>query len=220
MSDITVLCYGDSNTHGTVPMTHMDDDRRFGPEERWPGVMRPALGAGHLVIEEGLPGRTTVHSDPIEGAHKNGLAYLLPCLESHRPVDVVVLMLGTNDLKARFGLPAEDIAAGAGVLVDRIRRSEAGPGRSAPRVLLVAPPPLARLELLAAMFGGGTEKALRFGGLYREVAAGFGVSFLDAGLVIESSDVDGIHFEAAQHRALGTAVAEAVRGIAAALPPV
>src|SRR5262245_18689824 len=104
----TVLCYGDSNTHGTPPMSDMADQGRYPADQRWTGVLRRELGAGWTMIEEGLPGRTTVHDDPIEGVHKNGRRYLLPCLESHRPLDAIVLMLGTNDLKARFSLPAED----------------------------------------------------------------------------------------------------------------
>ncbi|MGO4839576.1 GDSL-type esterase/lipase family protein, partial [Rhizobiaceae sp. 2RAB30] len=93
----SVLCFGDSNTHGQVPgMGPLD---RYGPHVRWPGVLRAELGAGWHVIEEGLSGRTTVRDDPIEGAHKNGRTYLRPCLQSHASLDLVILMLGTNDLK-------------------------------------------------------------------------------------------------------------------------
>src|SRR6185312_8487577 len=113
----TVLCFGDSNTHGTRPMVSLEDDSRFDRSTRWPGVVEARLGDGWRVVEEGLPGRTTVHDDPIEGFHKNGQRYLQACLESHKPLDAIVLMLGTNDLKARFNLPASDIAAGAGVLL-------------------------------------------------------------------------------------------------------
>jgi lysophospholipase L1-like esterase len=210
----TILCYGDSNTFGTPPLLARDELRRFAPDERWPGVLRRELGSGWSVIEEGLPGRTTVHDDPIEGAYKNGLSYLFPCLESQRPVDIVALMLGTNDLKARFSLPAEDIAEGIGVLLDAIAKSFAGPAGAAPRVLLIAPPPLARLELLAGMFSGGSEKSHRLGSLYAAVAARFHAAFLDAGSTISSSDIDGIHFEASAHAKLGAAVAAAIRGIA------
>ena len=93
----TILCYGDSNTHGAMPMAAAGDVRRFGREDRWPGILLRELGPDWTVIEEGLPGRTTVHSDPIEGAHKNGLAYLPVSLESHAPIDLVVLMIGTNN---------------------------------------------------------------------------------------------------------------------------
>ena len=94
MGDRMVVAYGDSNTHGTAPMEMLEDMGRLGPAERWPGVLAAELGAGWLVREEGLPGRTTVHPDPISGVHKNGLAVLPAVLESHRPIDVVVLMLG------------------------------------------------------------------------------------------------------------------------------
>ena len=92
-----ILCYGDSNTWGYDPATQ----ERFDRATRWTGVLRTTLGDGYEILEEGLNGRTTVWDDPIEG-YKNGHTYLVPCLETHRPVDLVVLMLGTNDLKKRF----------------------------------------------------------------------------------------------------------------------
>src|SRR5579871_1776222 len=112
-----VLCYGDSNTWGAAPMKHADDVRRLGPGERWTSVLAQTLGTGWTVVEEGLGARTTVHDDPIDGAHKNGRSYLQPCLESHWPLDVIVVMLGTNDLKPRFGMTATDIALSAGSLL-------------------------------------------------------------------------------------------------------
>lgn len=209
-----VLCYGDSNTHGTKPMRDLATQDRYGPEERWTGVLRRELGAGWTVIDEGLPGRTTVHDDPIEGEHKNGRRYLLPCLESHGPVDLVTLMLGTNDLKARFSLPASDIAIGIEVLLEIIAASGAGPGGAAPKVLLIAPPPLARLDLFADMFTGGTEKSRRLGDLYAAVAKRHGTAFLDAGTVIKTSDGDGIHFDADALVPLGQAVAANLKRMA------
>ena len=92
----TIVCFGDSNTHGTCPMRDLDDVGRFDAQTRWPGVMAAALGAGWQVIEEGHPGRTTVHDDPLEGRHKNGMPALLVALETHRPIDLVIIMLGTN----------------------------------------------------------------------------------------------------------------------------
>jgi lysophospholipase L1-like esterase len=207
----TILCYGDSNTHGTPPMPDLFSEGRFGPDERWPGVMREALGADWMVIEEGLPGRTTVHPDPLEGAHKNGLAYLTPCLESHRPIDVLAIMLGTNDLKARFGLPAVDIAAGVALLCETARACAAGPGAGAPKLLVIAPPPILEAGCLAEMFAGGGAKSRLFGGLYRAGAERLGAAFFDAGSVAESSPVDGIHLDAEQHREIGKAVAEVVK---------
>jgi lysophospholipase L1-like esterase len=207
----TILCYGDSNTWGWDPVTQ----ERFSRDERWPGVLRQALGKGYRIVEEGLPGRTTVWDDPIEG-YKNGKAYLVPCLESHRPIDLVVIMLGTNDLKMRFSLPACDVASGAGVLVDIVQRSEAGPRGKPPQVLLIAPPPLGKLTELAEMFEGGTAKSQKFSQHYRRVAEEFGCALLDASEVIVASGVDGVHLELSEHRKLGRAVATRVREILSA----
>lgn len=210
-----ILCFGDSNTHGSVPMRHRDDSRRFATEERWPGVLRKELGAGSTVIEEGLPGRTTLHDDPIEGVYKNGLWYLRACLESHRPIHIITLMLGTNDLKSRFAVHPLDIAESVGVLLDTIAKSGTGPDNTAPRVLLIAPPPLAKLTFLGDMFHGGAEKSQRLGAAYRRQAEKYGAAFLDAGTIIRTSDIDGVHFEASEHAKLGKAVAEAIRAMAA-----
>jgi lysophospholipase L1-like esterase len=206
----TILCYGDSNTFGTAPMQHLEDDRRFGHGERWVSVMREQLGADWWVVEEGLPGRTTVLDDPIEGIYKNGLTYLTPCLESHRPVDIVTISLGTNDLKARFGMPPSDIAAGAGILVETVAKALAAFGQNA-KVLLIAPPPILEVGCLAAMFAGGAAKSQAFATHYQAMATRLGAGFLDAGSVIGSSKVDGIHFDLPEHRKLGEAVAAAVR---------
>lgn len=204
----TVLCYGDSNTWGYKPGT----GDRFSRDERWTGVLRGELGDEYLVIEEGLNGRTTVWDDPIEG-YKNGKEYLIPCLETHRPIDLVVIMLGTNDLKVRFSLSAYDIANGAGVLVDVVQKSAAGPNGVPPQVLLMAPPPVARLSEFAEMFEGAEAKSRRLAEHYRRVAQEFGCHFYDTSQVIVSSDLDGIHFELSEHHKLGKAVASQVKRI-------
>jgi lysophospholipase L1-like esterase len=206
MGEKTILCYGDSNTWGWNPATQS----RYVRHERWPGVLRQELGEGYLVIEEGLNGRTTVWDDPIEG-YKNGKEYLIPCLETHKPIDLVIIMLGTNDLKARFSVPACDVAAGAGVLVDIVAKSETGPGDDAPQVLLIAPPPIAKLSEFAEMFLGGTAKSKMLSHHFRLVVEERGCALLDASEVIASSDVDGIHFDLSEHRKLGRAVAARVR---------
>jgi lysophospholipase L1-like esterase len=202
----TILCYGDSNTWGWNPVSQ----ERYSRDERWAGVLRKELGDGYEVIEEGLNGRTTVWDDPIEG-YKNGKAYLIPCLETHRPIDLVIIMLGTNDLKIRFSVAACDIANGAGALVDVVQKSAAGRDGIAPLVLLMAPPPLARLTEFAEMFEGAAEKSKRFPEHYRRVAEEYGCEFLDTAQIITSSDVDGVHLEPGEHRKLGLAVATEVR---------
>ena len=208
----TVLCYGDSNTHGTAPMRDLDDVARFGPGERWAGIMRTTLGADWWVVEEGLPGRTTVLDDPIEGIYKNGLTALPPCLESHRPIDIVTIALGTNDLKMRFSMPPTDIAAGAGILVETVR-NVLRPFGEQPKILLIAPPPILEVGCLADMFAGGAAKSRGFARHYAALAGKLGIGFLDFGAVIESSAIDGIHFDLPAHRALGEAMAKAVRAL-------
>lgn len=203
-----IVCYGDSNTWGYDPATQ----GRFGYHERWPGVLRDTLGEGYLVIEEGLNGRTTVWDDPIEG-YKNGRDYLIPCLATHCPIDLVTIMLGTNDLKKRFSLSAQDVANGAGVLVDIVQKSASGRDGAAPKVLLMAPPPFKKLTGFAEMFEGAEAKSLRLAEHYRRVAEQFGCEFLDTGTVIESSAIDGFHFEVSEHAKLGRAVAEIARRI-------
>lgn len=203
----TVLCYGDSNTWGSDPET----GERLAHEVRWPGVLRWELGEGYWVVEEGLGGRTTVWDDPIEGAHKNGRSYLKACLESHKPIDLLTIMLGTNDLKARFAASASDIAQGAASLAEMALKSGCGPDGGAPVVVLISPPPVGNLTEMAEMFEGAGEKSRGFGGHYRRFAEQYGCGFLDASEFIVSSDIDGIHFEAGEHRKLGEAVAEHVR---------
>ena len=204
----TILCYGDSNTRGYIPGT----GERFPRDVRWTGVLRRELGDGYQVIEEGLDGRTTVWDDPIEG-YKNGKTYLIPCLESQRPIDLVVMMLGTNELKMRFSLSAFDIAEGVRVLVDIVQKSEAGHDGGAPKLLLMAPPPVAKLTEFAEMLEGAEAKSRRFGEHYRRIAEEQGCELFDTSEVIVSSDIDGIHFEASEHEKLGKAVADLVRKI-------
>ncbi len=122
-----VLCFGDSNTWGYDPVTR----ERFPGNVRWTGVLQAALGPGFRVIEEGLNGRTTVWEDPIEG-DKMGKRHLPVCLASHAPLDLVIMMLGTNDTKKRYSAPSTDIAAGVGVLLDIVARSAAGRDDTAP----------------------------------------------------------------------------------------
>jgi lysophospholipase L1-like esterase len=206
-----VLCYGDSNTHGTPPMADLGTMARFRPEARWPGVMAGALGSGWTVIEEGLPGRTTVHDDPIEGAWKNGLAVLPAVLESHRPLDLVVILLGCNDLKTRFSVTAADIGESCGRLARTVLGSLAGPEGRAPSVLLVAPPPIEETGVLAGMFEGGAAKSRGLAAEISAIAERHGVGFFDAGRVAAVDPLDGVHYSDETHRALGLAMTEEVR---------
>ena len=202
----TIVAFGDSNTWGYDPAK----GGRLAPDARWTGVMRKALGAGYAVIEEGLNGRTTVFDDPIEPG-RCGLDYLPPCLLSHAPLDLVILALGANDMKRRFSATPGDIAGGAERLIEAALLSRSGADGKWPKVLLVAPPPTAKLTGFAEMFAGAEEKSRKLAPRYAALARTMGVAFLDAGSVIHCSDLDGIHYEADQHEKLGEAMADAVR---------
>lgn len=207
----TVLCFGDSNTHGTKPMAAPEDKGRYSRAERWPGVMAAALGPEWEVIAEGHPGRTTVHDDPIEGEHRNGLKALPVLLESHRPLDLVIVMLGTNDLKIRYSVTPGDIALGLERILRGIAGSGCGPDGGAPAVLLVSPVPVIEAGILAEMFTGGAEKSRALADRIGRMAARLGAGFFDAGTIAEVDPLDGVHLSAAAQAALGQALAEETR---------
>lgn len=210
-----ILCYGDSNTWGCPPLEDwpITTVTRYGPDVRWGSVMRTALGEGYWVVEEGLNGRTTIWDDPVEGEHRNGKPYLLPCLLSHAPLDLVILMLGTNDLKSRYSLSAWDIASGAATLIDIIQRSLCGPDYAAPQVLLLCPPPVTKLTIFSEMMAGSEAKSHKLATHYQQVARDKECEFLDVGQILRSSDRDGIHFEPEDQQKLGRTVAERVKQI-------
>ncbi len=197
----SILCYGDSNTWGYIPGAA----QRYPRDVRWPGVLQAKLGADFHVIEEGLNARTTVMDDPIRGgAIKNGLSYLRPCLESHAPLDLVILALGVNDLKHRFGFSAYDIAANIATLIGVIQPIP---------VLLVSPPHVGPLSALAELFAGAPEKSRQLAPHYQAIAKQLGCHFFDAATLVQTSPIDGVHWAADQHVLLGSRLAEMVRGI-------
>jgi lysophospholipase L1-like esterase len=202
----TVLCYGDSNTWGYDPATRA----RYPPHVRWSGVLASRLGAEYRVVEEGLNGRTTRWDDPIESG-RNGLTSLRPCIDSHQPLDVIIVMLGTNDLKRRFDLSASDIAQSAAALAELAGRFTHAPDGSHAEVLLIAPPAVSTLTEFDQMFDGAREKSRWFSHYYRLAAGWHHLAFFDAGSVIVSSEKDGIHFDAEEHLKLGEALADEVR---------
>ena len=143
----TILCYGDSNTWGANPK-----GGRYDYTIRWPTVMASLLNPPgdilYWVVEEGLNGRTTCHDDPIEG-DRNGLRHLIPILRSHRPLDLVIVMLGTNDLKRRFNPSPYEISHGAQLVAKAVLSSECAPGDGQPKVLMVCPAPISRADTFA-----------------------------------------------------------------------
>ena len=157
----TILCFGDSNTHGSSPMFANGDWFRYGPDIRWPRRLASILGPDYHIIEDGLPGRTTCHDNPFDGEHKNGLRHLPVALECHAPIDLIIVMLGTNDLKSHLSLSAYDIAKGLSSLLRVIAASTAGPDGKAPEMLVVSPVPILECGPSAEGLIGGAEKSNR-----------------------------------------------------------
>jgi lysophospholipase L1-like esterase len=204
----SILCYGDSNTWGSDP----GGPNRFPWPIRWPGVLGRELGAGWRVIEEGLPGRTIATDDPLLPG-RNGLLHLVPTLLSHRPLDVVVFALGTNDLKSAYGLGAPEIASAARALVTTTRGTLAAAGDDPARIILVCPPPLATLTEDSELWGFGRafDESRRLAHFFALAARREGVELMDAGTVIESSAKDAVHWEPEAHARLGHAIATLIR---------
>lgn len=206
----TVLCFGDSNTWGHNPTS----GERYPRASRWPNVLAQHLGDAYEVIAEGQPGRTTVWQDPIEGV-RCGKDYLIPCLQSHAPLDLVILLLGTNDLKHRFALTATDVALGVQTLLEIVRCSAPQP----PAALLVCPPRVLEFPGSWEAMRGAQEKSQRLPLLYQQVAEKNGCHFFDANTVIASSPVDGFHWDEASQVAFGVAISRQVEEIFAPASP-
>jgi len=206
----TLLTFGDSNTHGTPPIVVRGEYARFGPDIRWPQVCWRALGAGWELAEEGLPGRTAQFPDLVMGAHMNGQDGLKIALQSHGPIDVLTIMLGTNDVKARFSATPESVTAGVAGLVDLALSLEMQARHGGFKVLLICPPPVQEVGPIAGEFLGAAQRSVGLAARYHALAQARDIGFLDAGKVISVSPQDGIHFDAGSHKVLGLAVAEAI----------
>lgn len=207
----TILCYGDSNTYGLKS----DLISRYPRNVRWTGILQEKLGKDYYVIEEGLGGRTTVWDDPVE-EHKNGKTYLLPCLESHKPLDLVILMLGTNDLKARFGVSPFDVGVSIENLVKTIKKSEAGIGFEAPKILLVTPVPIhsvGRAEDLDQMIPDMDRRSRALAYYYERIAQREGIFYLNPEGLVEINEIDGIHYTEKGHAQMAELMEQKIREI-------
>ena len=206
-----ILCFGDSNTWGAIPGAF----GRYSDVVRWTGVLQNELGDGVTVIEEGYNGRTSVHDDVVEG-RLSGIRYFGPCCESHSPLDLIILMLGTNDLKVRFSESPRSIAMGFNRYLDAL--SIAAMAGEKPRVLLISPILINASYkdnvVLHDLFGEtAVEKSEKLGEAYQEIAEANGWEFLNAADYAVASTIDGVHMEADMHRALGMALAQCVKEI-------
>jgi lysophospholipase L1-like esterase len=200
-----VLCFGDSNTWGYDAAT----EGRLQWSERWPGVLQRLMGDGVRIIEEGLNGRSTMFDRP-EQPYRDGNASLPMLLETHAPIDDVVVALGINDLFVP-GITPRWSARGIESILITIEQSRCGPGGAAPRVLVIAPPPLGTLPEHWAMDApGATEASRELPAAFRYVCDPRGVPVLDLTGLVEPDPIDGEHFTVQGHAAIAAAVATAL----------
>ncbi|MBB4231463.1 SGNH/GDSL hydrolase family protein [Rhizobium mongolense] len=205
----TVLCYGDSLTWGYDPVSL----RRHAYEDRWPSVLQAALGGAAHVIPEGMNGRTTAFDDHLADCDRNGARVLPTILQTHAPLDLVIIMLGTNDMKSVVAGSAFAACQGIGRLV-RLIRNHAWPFEfDGPDILIIAPPAICATGNVpfAASFPGGIEESAKLATLYRDLADELGCGFFDGNSVAKTTPVDGIHLDAENTRALGRGLESTVR---------
>ncbi|WP_459681638.1 SGNH/GDSL hydrolase family protein [Vibrio comitans] len=203
----SILCFGDSNTWGCSP----DLPRRYNSEERWTKLLQQQLPSKYVVIEEGLNSRTTVLEDPYE-AGKKGLDYLYPCIESHHP-DLVVIMLGTNDLKSRFNLTASDISKGAARLVQLAQSYQHSFMTKPPEVLLVSPTHVLEVDPLKEGFTNAEPKSKELGYYFKLRSQELGCHFFDAATEIQPCPKEGIHWQVDQHKKFAEILAKRIPSI-------
>lgn len=203
-----ILCFGDSNTYGYSP----EGTGRYPRQERWTGILSERLGPEYRIIDEGLCGRTTVWEDPVEG-DKCGIRHLPSCIASHTPLDLVIIMLGTNDFKQRFHVTASDIALSMERLV---RTAQAMDNDASPRkfeILLACPAPIRSQTFLGESIGDRRADAEALAPLARAAAERCGVHFLNVGDYAEISPLDGLHYDRDNHRRIADAMEQIIREI-------
>ena len=209
----TILCYGDSNTYGFDPKT----GGRYAYTERWPGILQQTLGRdGYYVIEEGLNSRTTVCEDCCYDDNKSGLALLPAIMKSHFPLDLLIVMLGSNDMKQRFHMEPAEIARGAALLMQTAKQVCASKNMKT-EILLIAPPLITEDLRKGACYCEFGERALRvsaeLSAWYARIAESHGVHFFDAAPLVRSSSIDGLHLTPQAHAVLAEQIAQQCRYI-------
>lgn len=211
-----ILVYGDSNTWGWVPTSPVIPTTRYSEEDRWPEIMADKLGDGYNVVTEGLNGRTTNVDDPDAPGLLNGADYLDSAVAGHEPLDLVIIMLGSNDVETHLDRSVNDIADGMAELV-KIVQQGTGLGWTQyerPGVLVISPPPAGKQldPQFSSAFVGAREKIAALPVAYLQVAENAGVHFFDAATVVQEDEVgtDGLHLLVKGNRDLGEAVAAKV----------
>ncbi|WP_028390134.1 GDSL-type esterase/lipase family protein [Bacillus cihuensis] len=205
-----IVCFGDSNTWGFDARTM----KRFSDGVRWTSLLGELLGDDFQVVEEGLSGRTSVVDDPLfEGL--NGYSYIHPCLMSHAPLELVIIMLGTNDTKERFHLTSYNIAQGIARLSLKAKNTPVGENGRFPKVLVIAPPPIGK-EYYDTDIGKSMgrecdrksdELAVHISGLLQAQ----GIEFLDTKGLVPMNQIDFMHLDEEGHKKLSEVVFHKVK---------
>lgn len=210
----TILAYGDSLTYGASPIA---GGPRHPFEDRWPNVLEAGLGGKARVVPEGLGGRTTAFDDHIANADRNGARILPTLLASHSPLDLVIIMLGTNDLKPVIHGSAQAASFGIRRLMQVVRGHFVEPGQTVPQMLIVAPPHLGESDNVdvTSHFGGwpALEQSKLFAKYYKARADEYGAAFFDASTVAVADPADGVHLDPANTRAIGDALVPVVKSL-------
>jgi lysophospholipase L1-like esterase len=204
---VRVLCFGDSNTWGYISGTGHE---RFLSNERWPGILQKTLGTDYEIIEEGLNSRAISQEDWRPGKEgRNAMPYIIPCLDTHDPLDWIVIMLGSNELKGEYNLQVEDIKSALEKLLDVVENRPSQFRQIKPRLILVSPP-LVNENAAGVKFERAGVKSQALGDIYKEVAQRRGIFFLNAAELTETGP-DGVHITKESHRKLGLTVAAIIR---------
>lgn len=198
----TILCFGDSNTWGSTS----DDSGRHPWHKRWPGVLQNLLGTSWRVVEDGFGGRTTVFADPLyEG--KRGSDDLPKAIDRAEPVDLLIIMLGTNDVKVRINAEASAIAEGMGRLIEIAKELKV-----VSKILIVSPPAIVDSDagIRDLQFKGGREKLFEVAKHYSRIAKVHDVEFLDLTTKLSASPIDGIHLTAETHTEIAKYISQTI----------
>lgn len=205
-----ILCYGDSNTHGrdAKKKAELGIKVRYPADVRWTGQLQNMLGNEYEVIEEGLGGRTT-DLDYQNSNEKNGIVYLPGCLSSHAPLDVVILMLGTNDLKEEYNRSANDIAEANRRLIKIIKTKS-----PEAKIFLVSPVFIDENNpMIADKYKGATEKSKQLAQAFEKIATEEGTGFIDLAKHATYSQYDGVNIDPEEQAKIAKVMAEEVRSI-------
>ena len=211
MEQVRILCYGDSNTWGYIPGS---DHQRYGNQERWTKLLANALGERFEVIEEGLNSRTLISNDPRPGKEgKNGYEYLIPCLDTHDPIDLVILMLGTNELKETYGKTVAEI----GYLLEEyfvktILNRKSQISNQCPKLLIITPVEVnENAERAKEIYKGAEEKSKKLNAIYQAIAEKYHCAFLSNESL--ETGIDGVHLTKESHQKLAEILVERIKEV-------